>query len=261
MPKRYYWLKLKEDFFDEESIRLLEAMENGKDYVIFLLKLRLRAINTNGHLNFKGIMPYNEKMLATITNTNIDIVKSALTIFADIGLLTRLDDGTIYLEQVQELIGSQSESYERVKKHRERKQLETKALHSNDNETECNTDIDIEIEKQGSSEKFPDDSLEMKMTDYMIEKIKESYPNAKVPDTPTKKQKWCTTFNRLMRIDGRTKDEIGAVMKWVYQDDFWDTNIRSPEKLREKWDTVYLQMSKGGKKADKAIPLEHRNYL
>jgi len=104
--------------------------------------------------------------------------------------------------------------------------------------------VNNDNKKRSSSEKFTDDSLEMKMTNYMIEKIKESYPGARVPDTLTKKQKWCTTFDRMMRIDGRTKDEIGAVMKWVYQDDFWDTNIRSPEKLREKWDTIYLQMNK-----------------
>ena len=145
MPKRYYWLKLKENFFEEETIKLLESMENGKDYVIFLLKLRLKTINTNGYLDFKGIMPYNEKMLATITGTNIDIVRQALKLFEKLALIKRLDDGTIYLEQIQTLIGSESDSAERVRKHREKLQeIPNEALLCNGDVTKSNTDIDTE---------------------------------------------------------------------------------------------------------------------
>lgn len=86
---------------------------------------------------------------------------------------------------------------------------------------------------------FSDDSLEMKMTQYMVKRILESYPGARIPKNLNP---WALSFNRLMRLDHRTVDDIRAVMKWVYQDEFWCTNIRSPEKLREKWDTVYLQM-------------------
>lgn len=108
MAKKFYWLKLKDDFFDTEEIKLIENMENGKDYIIFLLKLRLKSINSEGLLNFKGIMPYNEKMLSTITNTNIDIVKSALEILQKLKLISIFDDGTIYMEQIKELIGSET---------------------------------------------------------------------------------------------------------------------------------------------------------
>lgn len=88
---------------------------------------------------------------------------------------------------------------------------------------------------------FSDDSIEMKMCQYMIKKLRDSYPGAIIPPNLNK---WCLSFDRLMRLDGRTVDDIRQVMKWVYQDEFWCTNIRSPEKLREKWDTVYLQMQR-----------------
>ncbi len=97
------------------------------------------------------------------------------------------------------------------------------------------------VKESISSENFSEDSLEMRMVNHMITKILESYPGAKVPEG-SKKQKWASTFDRIMRIDGKTAEDIRAVMTWIYQDDFWCTNIRSPEKLREKWDTVYLQM-------------------
>jgi hypothetical protein len=107
------------------------------------------------------------------------------------------------------------------------------------------------VNSTSSENKFPDDSLEMKMTKFMIDKILESYPSAKVPKTESQLYKWALTFNRLMRIDNRSIEDIRAVMKWIYQDDFWCVQIRSPDKLREKWDTVYLQMTgKNNKKND-----------
>lgn len=154
MPRRYYWLKLKEDFFEEETIKLLENMENGKDYIIFLLKLRLKTINTKGHLKFKGKMPYNEKMLATITGTNIDIVRQALNVFRDLALTNRLDDGTIYMEQIENIVGSESESAERVRRHRENLQeIPENPLLSNVDVTNSNTDIDTELDLESDKEK------------------------------------------------------------------------------------------------------------
>jgi hypothetical protein len=109
-----------------------------------------------------------------------------------------------------------------------------------------------------SENSFSDDSLEMKMTKFMIDKILESYPGAKVPKTENQIYKWALAFNRLMRIDKRTVDDIRTLMKWVYQEEFWSTNIRSPDKLREKWDTLWLQMQRINKASDKPEPLEHR---
>ena len=109
-----------------------------------------------------------------------------------------------------------------------------------------------------SEKSFSDDSLEMKMVKYMIKRILENYSAAKIPDTPTKLQKWCLTFDRLMRIDQRSVDDIRAVMTWVYQDDFWYSQIRSPNKLREKWDTLYMQMQGRKKDTDKPELLQDR---
>ena len=98
---------------------------------------------------------------------------------------------------------------------------------------------------------FSDDSLEMRMSKYMANRIKESYPGVKLPSNYNK---WCLSFGRLIQIDGRTPEEIGKVIKWVYADDFWCTNIRSPDKLREKWDTLWLQMNrKQNKQQNKPI--------
>lgn len=156
--KKYYWLKLENDFFEDDTILYLEEQENGKDYVIFYLKLLLKSLNDNGKLiRVVGsvLMPYDARALAKLTNTNIDTVTTAMNAFEQIGLVKKLDTGEIYMTQIDEMIGSETASAKRVRKHRalkeikENNMLENKeALHCNSDVTKCNTDIDIEIDKE-----------------------------------------------------------------------------------------------------------------
>lgn len=134
--KRYYWLKLKADFFKRHDIRVIESMQNGKDYVLFLLKLMTESIHHEGNLRFSDTLPYNEEMLSAITNTNVDIVRSAMKIFVNLGMVDILDDETIYMTEVEKLIGSETQSTIRSRKSRA-KQLEN-AVYT-DNLLQCNT--------------------------------------------------------------------------------------------------------------------------
>jgi len=104
--QRYYWLRLKRDFFKRHDIRIIESMPNGKDYLLFYLKLLCESVDHDGNLRFSDQIPYSEEMLSTITNTNIDIVRSAINIFTQLGMMDILDDGTIFMNEVTKLIGS-----------------------------------------------------------------------------------------------------------------------------------------------------------
>ena len=84
--RRYYWLKLQETFFERDEIRIIESMPNGKDYILFYMKLLLKAVHNNGRLMFKDTIPYTPEMLATITNTNVDIVRVAVDTFIKLNL-------------------------------------------------------------------------------------------------------------------------------------------------------------------------------
>ena len=116
--KKYYWLKLKRDFFKRHDIRIIEEMPNGKDYILFYLKLLLESIDHEGSLRFSDTIPYNEQMLSVVTNTNIDIVRSAMKLFIDLNMMTVFDDLTIYMNEVDKLIGSETKwaEYKRNKK-------------------------------------------------------------------------------------------------------------------------------------------------
>lgn len=119
--KKYYWLKLKRDFFKRHDIKIIESMENGKDYVLFYLKLLLESVDHEGELRFSETVPYNDKMLATITDTNIDIVRSAVKIFSELGMMDRFDDGTLYMEQVNTMMGYETSDAIRMREIREKK--------------------------------------------------------------------------------------------------------------------------------------------
>ena len=126
MDGRYYWLKLKKDFFKRHDIRILEAMPGGHMSVLFYLKLMLESVDHEGELRFSEKTAYSPEMLATITDTDIETVKTSLERLSELGLVEIASDGTIILEKVKAMIGSASDTDEarRQRRCRERKKSE-----------------------------------------------------------------------------------------------------------------------------------------
>jgi len=149
---RFYWLKLKRDFFKRHDIQIIESMPNGKDYVLFYLKLLVESIDHEGQLRFSETIPYNADMLATITNTNIDIVRTAMKVFAEFEMVEILEDKTIYMAEVQKMIGSAANNDAANRKRRQREREKERALLTCDTSvTKCHESkskresIDIDI--------------------------------------------------------------------------------------------------------------------
>ena len=121
--KRFYWLKLKEDFFQDEIIEWIEEQKNGKDYVLFYLKLCLKSLKNNGILirQIGNIfVPYDVPKLAEITNTGVDTVAIALKILKEVGLIEIQEGGQIYMTQLHTMVGSSSASQSALKKRAQR---------------------------------------------------------------------------------------------------------------------------------------------
>lgn len=155
--KKYYWLRLKRNFFKRHDIRIIEAMPNGKDYVLFYLKLLVESVDHEGLLRFSETIPYNEEMLSTVTDTNVDIVRSALKIFKELEMVEVLDDKTLYMKEVETMIGSATQDEYtresarlRKQRQREREKLNdvTVTLLSQDSCVTCHGEIEKEIEKE-----------------------------------------------------------------------------------------------------------------
>lgn len=120
--RKYYYLKLKEDFFDSEEIRILESQKDGYIYSNILLKMYLRSLRNEGRLMYRNIIPYTPDVLATLTGHQVGTVEKALQVFEKLGLIEILDNGAIYVMDIQNYIGQSSteadrqrEYYNRVK--------------------------------------------------------------------------------------------------------------------------------------------------
>lgn len=139
--KKYYWLKLKRDFFKRHDIRIIEEMPNGKDYILFYLKMLVESVDHEGGLRFNDTIPYSDEMLSVITNTNIDIVRSAMQVFTQYGMIEVLDNGTIYMAEVLKMIGSAADNDNAIRQQRFRdKKKNEKVAELSSGETE-NQDI------------------------------------------------------------------------------------------------------------------------
>lgn len=108
---KFYWLQLKEDFFEEDSIEWLEEQENGHKYSLFYLKLCLKSLKSNGILVRKVgnmLVPYDNKKLAEMTKMPVDTVIVAMELLKGIGLVEVLENGELYITQLEKMIGSTS---------------------------------------------------------------------------------------------------------------------------------------------------------
>ena len=109
---KFYWLQLKEDFFENDAIEWLEEQKpNGRDYAYFYLKLCLKSLKSNGVLIRKVgniLIPYDNQKLAELTRMDFDTVTVAMELLKQIGLVQILENGEIYIDQLENLIGPKS---------------------------------------------------------------------------------------------------------------------------------------------------------
>lgn len=142
--ERYYWLKLDRGFFKRHDIAIIEDLPNGKDYVLFYLKLMLESVDHEGALRFSDTIPYNEQMLSSVTRTNVDIVRSSLRIFEELGLVEVFDDKTLFMKEVAKLLGSETHAAKRQRELREKTRAGDNVARLS---PECRQEKEIEIEK------------------------------------------------------------------------------------------------------------------
>jgi len=157
--RKYYYLKLKNDFFDSETLVILESMPDGYLYSNILLKLYLRSLKNEGKLIFNDRIPYNSTILAQITRHNVGVIEKALKIFQDLGLVEILDNGAIYLLDIQNFIGKSTTEADRKREYRARidderegkiaidGQMSDKCLDKSPPEIEIELDKELELEK------------------------------------------------------------------------------------------------------------------
>lgn len=148
MSKRYYWLKLKEDFFESKRIKKMRKLAGGDTMTIIYLKMQLIAMKHDGVLKYTGIEPTMAEEIALDIDEEADNVQLTLAYLISCGLVEEYGDGDCFLPYSVENVGSEGTSAKRVREFRERQE----ALHCNKNVTERKRkeiEIDKDIEGDG----------------------------------------------------------------------------------------------------------------
>lgn len=227
--RKYYWLKLKEDFFDSKRIKKLRRLAGGDTMTIIYLKMQLMSIKTEGVLQYTGLEQSFAEELALDLDESPEDVGLTLNYLLAVGLIETSDKINFLLPYAAECIGSETSGAERVRAFREREKQ--KALHCNADVTEvkrlCNTDIEkeIDIEKR-DREKIKHKYGEyhhVMLTDVDMEKLKAMFPtdlNAKIK-----------ALDEYIEETGKTyKNHYLTITRWAKKDESKDAQKKG---LRE----------------------------
>lgn len=150
--KKYYYLRVKENFYDSDEMIILESMPDGFLYSNILIKLYLRSLKNNGKLMFNDRIPFNSEMLSKITRHPVAVVEKAVSIFKEMNLIDVLDNGAIFMLDIESFIGKSNTEADRKRDYRRRIEKEKQKLllgHlSGQMSDEHPPELELEIEKE-----------------------------------------------------------------------------------------------------------------
>lgn len=249
--KKYYYLKLKDNFFDDEKIQIIEAMPDGDTYVNILLKLYLRSLKRDGKLMATDRIPYSPETLAAVVKKPVGVVRAAVEIFRQFELVEVLDNGEMYMLDIQNFIGTSSTEGDRKREYR-RKIADAKEGKDNKLPPVKNGHLsderppeirDKRLDNIYSSvkperAKFKYSEKDMKLAEKLKELVSNLYPQTA---EKANLESWANQFRLLHESDGYNYREIGEVMLWALNDDFWQKNIRSADKFRKQFEQLKVK--------------------
>lgn len=175
--KHYYYIKLKADYFDTDEMIVLESMTDGHKYSNILLKFMLRSLRNEGKLMFNDKIPFNAVMLSQVTRHSVGDIEKAVKLFKDLNLIEILDNGAIYINDIQNFIGKSSTEADRKRSYRNRIHEDKKLLghlseecpEINPPELELEPELEKELELENKEDKF---KSFMQFKDFCIKKYK-----------------------------------------------------------------------------------------
>ncbi|NOQ31767.1 MAG: hypothetical protein GQ570_11655 [Helicobacteraceae bacterium] len=246
--KKYFWLKQKIDFFQDVRIKKLRKIAGGDTYVIIFQKIMLLSVPTDGIITFDEVEESLAEELSLILDEDVINVQVTIDFMAKHKMIEELDKNQYIINSVLTLIGSETASAERVRNHRAKKELQCNidVIECNDEVTDCNTEKRRdreEIEKIESkniiTSKSYDDSF--RLAEYLLNHILKINPNHKKPNL----DKWAKDIDLAIRVDGRTVEQLRDCIKWIHSTEdgmFWRKNVLSGSALRNKFDTMNMQV-------------------
>lgn len=254
--KVYYYMRLKDNFFDTDELLVLESLQDGYLYSNILLKLYLRSLRDNGKLMFNNTIPYNPQMIATITRHQIGTIERALKIFQEMGLIEILDSGAIYMLNIQNYIGQASTEADRKREYRARIEREklldkcpdipTPEIETGERDTsitkfKTTTKEEKEIpRKQENPFSLPTLDIPFIIYPRQVEKLSMEYPDVNVPEEIGKMKVWLEEDSSRLKPINKMN---GFVTRWLVSNQSLNSNypehvsyMMQPTKNENGWD-------------------------
>jgi predicted phage replisome organizer len=237
--RKYYYLKLKEGFFESDEIKILESMKDGYIYSNILLKLYLRSLRNEGRLMYRNVIPYTPEILATLVGHPVGVVEKALEIFEKLGLTETLDNGAIYMMDIQNFIGKSSTEADRQRAYYNKVQGEKAQLKGEPEKLEVHTEPDqsedAEEEKQEEPKAKKENTMqiflrlvpEYKISGDLQEKLKQWFQYKMERKEPYKEQGMKSLLRRVEKQSEKYGDNavcelIEECMSNTWKGIIWD---------------------------------------
>lgn len=249
--KRYYWLQMKEEFFREKEIKMLRKIAGGDTYTIIYLKMMLLSLRDNGKLLYEGVGSDFAEEIALEIDEDVENVKVTVKFLLSKNLM-QISDYEGFMTDVPSMIGSETDSARRVRKHRNLKeknlQSNGKALQSNNDVTKGNTEIDIELDIELEKEKdilLSSDEHDpipySEIVSYLNQKAERNYKDSTSKTKSLINARWNEGFS----LDDFKKVVDNKVLEWKGNAEM--SNYLRPETLfGTKFESYLNQKPKGG---------------
>ena len=265
--KKYYYMRLKENFFDTSEVKVLESMQDGYKYSNILLKLYLMSLQSDGKLMLNERIPYNSQMIATITRHSVGDVEKALVLFKDLGLIEILDSGAIYMLDIQKYIGKSSTEADRQREYQRkiscskeiRKESNKKSTPEIEIELEKDIEIDIDTDKKKKKKSAKADLNGMIDSFTENEELKDALKafldmRKSIKKPIQTEYAFKLALNKLKQLSDRDSDRIEIVNQsvehnwqtfYAVQNNYKTNEVEMPEymKKQEKGDIVSTPVS------------------
>lgn len=218
--KKYYYMRLKDNFFDSEELKAIEAMKDGHKFSNILLKMYLRSLKRDGKLMLSDTIPYDSKILAKVVGHTEKNVKKAIELFVEYGLVEVLDSGAMYMLNIQEYIGKTSTEGDRKRAQRARIKKEKEADKCPDNRAP-----EIKIKKEIYKKKESEDDL-IPIYNKFSSIISGIYPAEKC-DTAVSFENWKKAIAKIEGYDAEAQMRITGTAIHLYLKQYKETNTKN----------------------------------
>ena len=246
------WIKITTNIFDDEKILLIESLPDADAIIVIWFKLLTLAgkCNNDGVLMLNDKIPYTDEMLATIFRRPVNTVRLALSTFEQYGMIVTLHNAITIPnwekhQQIETFDKIKEQNRARQKAYRERQKMllednSSKIEKVTSSVTESSVTVTQENKIENKNNKFKyicPESIEL--CELLINYCKRDNPN--FSKTTEQINKWTNEIGKIHFLDNYSWDDIKRVIDFVKNDNFWNSNIMSGDKLRIKMDQLYVK--------------------